>query len=107
MTRTPARASKPWGLLGTGTAAVAACAVCCAGPRLAALGGVGVLSAIGALWVPGLAVLAAVAVTALVVVRRRRRAAACSTGPAKADLGMPSLGPPGGSDTTVRRGWSR
>ena len=49
-----------------------------------------------------LAVLAAAAVTALVAVRRRRRTVACSTTLAKADRGMPSLGPPDGNDTTTR-----
>ncbi|PYC87668.1 hypothetical protein C7C46_03600 [Streptomyces tateyamensis] len=78
--------------------------MCCAGPLLAVLGAVGAASAIGALWLPGLAFLAAAALAALVVVRgrRRRRAAACSTAPAAVDLGMPALGPPDGDTTTSR-----
>ncbi|MGW4202598.1 hypothetical protein ACWEHL_16625, partial [Streptomyces sp. NPDC004726] len=48
----PSRSSRPWGAVGAGAAAIAACAVCCAGPLLAILGGIGVTSAIAALWVP-------------------------------------------------------
>ncbi|RKE22844.1 hypothetical protein [Streptomyces sp. TLI_171] len=98
MTSTPARPARPWALLGAGTAAPAACA----GPLLAVLGGVGALSAIGALWMPALAITAAAAAIGLVVVRRRRRRAACSTAPAKADLGMPSLRPPDHGPTAPR-----
>ncbi|MPY32932.1 hypothetical protein FNH09_17170 [Streptomyces adustus] len=65
--------------------------MCCAGPLLAVLGGIGVTSAIGALWIPVLAVLAAAAAAGFLVVRRRR-AAACRPGPARADLGMPTIG---------------
>ncbi|MGW3457999.1 hypothetical protein ACWDRL_31525 [Streptomyces albidoflavus] len=88
------RSSRPWSAFGTGAAAVAACAVCCAGPLLAVLGGIGVTSAIGALWLPVLAVLAVAAGLGILVVRRRRRTASCRTAPAQADLGMPTLGPP-------------
>ncbi|MEV6593145.1 hypothetical protein [Streptomyces acidicola] len=51
MTTTPpsSRPSRPWSAFGAGAAAVAACAVCCEGPLLAVLGGIGVTSAIGAL----------------------------------------------------------
>ncbi|MGP4087586.1 hypothetical protein [Streptomyces sp. KR55] len=52
MTTPSSRPSRPWGTLGTGAAALAACAVCCAGPLLAVLGGIGITSAIGALWMP-------------------------------------------------------
>ncbi|MYS95939.1 hypothetical protein GTY58_01190 [Streptomyces sp. SID5469] len=68
--------------------------MCCAGPILAVLGGIGVTSAIGALWMPALAVLAVAAGLGVLVVRRRSRAASCRTAPAPADLGMPTLGPP-------------
>lgn len=85
--------SRPWGALGAGAAAVAACAVCCAGPLLAVLGGVGFASAVGALWMPVLAVLAVAAGLGVFLVRRRRRNAACRTAPAPADLGMPTIGP--------------
>ncbi|MFE1441807.1 hypothetical protein [Streptomyces sp. NPDC058739] len=86
--------SRPWRALAGGEAALAACAVCWAGPLLAVLGGVGAASAIGALWMPALAVPTLVLAVAFLVVRRRRRAAACRTVPARADLGMPALGPP-------------
>ncbi|GAA0658792.1 hypothetical protein GCM10010193_06930 [Kitasatospora atroaurantiaca] len=86
MTTTSPRPSRPWGALGAGTAAVAACAVCCAGPVLAVLGGIGITSAIGAMWMPALAVAAGLGV---LVLRRRRRTASCRTGPVPADLGMP------------------
>ncbi|MFI8893478.1 hypothetical protein [Streptomyces paradoxus] len=96
MTTTPSsRSSRPWSLFGAGAAAVTACAVCCAGPLLAVLGGAGAASALGAVWVPALAVPAVAAVAGIFVVRRRRRAAACRTAPVvRADLGMPTVGPP-------------
>lgn len=93
MSTPSSRPSRPWGTLGAGVAALAACAVCCAGPLLAVLGGVGVASAVGALWMPVLAVLTVAATVAFLVVRRRRRAAACRTTPAPTDLGMPTVGP--------------
>ncbi|MEU0836482.1 hypothetical protein [Streptomyces sp. NPDC005969] len=93
MTTTSPRPSRPWSTLGAG-AAFAACAVCCAGPILAVLGGIGVTSALGALWMPALAVLAVAAGLGILVVRHRRRTAACRTAPAPADLGMPTMGPP-------------
>ncbi|WP_328688120.1 hypothetical protein OHA74_53140 [Streptomyces phaeochromogenes] len=85
--------SRPWGLLGAGAAAVAACAVCCAGPLLAVLGGAGFASALGALWMPVLAVLAVAAGLGMLLIRQRHRNAACTTAPALADLGMPTIGP--------------
>ncbi|MFD4973208.1 hypothetical protein [Streptomyces sp. NPDC058424] len=87
------RPSRGWGVLGAGTAAVAACAVCCAGPLLAVLGGVGFASAVGALWMPVLAVLALVSGLGVLMVRQQRRRAACRTAPACTDLGMPTIGP--------------
>ncbi|WP_329258509.1 hypothetical protein OG223_37515 [Streptomyces sp. NBC_01478] len=89
------RPARPWGTLGAGAAALAACAVCCAGPLLAILGGIGVTSAVGALWMPVFAVLAVAAGLGMLMVRQRRRKAACGTAPALAptDLGMPTLGP--------------
>ncbi|MFF7976609.1 hypothetical protein [Streptomyces sp. NPDC007905] len=100
MTASSPRPSRPWGTLGAGAAALAACAVCCAGPILAVLGGIGVTSAIGALWMPALAVLALVAGLGVLVVRRRRRTASCRTAGAQADLGMPTFGPPPEADGT-------
>ncbi|MPY52299.1 hypothetical protein FPZ41_28495 [Streptomyces sp. K1PN6] len=72
--------------------------MCCAGPLLAVLGGIGVTSAIGALWMPVLAVLAVAAGIGVLVVRRRRRTTACRTVPARADLGMPTVGLPQDTD---------
>ncbi|RDV48779.1 hypothetical protein DDV98_27285 [Streptomyces sp. IB2014 011-12] len=60
---------------------------------LAVLGGIGVTSAIGALWMPVLAVLAVAAAVGFAVVRRRRKRAACRTIPAPAGLGMPTVPP--------------
>ncbi|WP_245173652.1 hypothetical protein [Streptomyces aureus] len=97
------RPFRPWGTLGVGAAVAAACAVCCAGPLLAVLGGLGVTSAVGALWMPALAIPAIAAGLGVLVVRRRRRKASCHTQAAPADLGMPTLGPPpksSGSQTT-------
>jgi hypothetical protein len=63
------------GFVGAG---ILACAACCAGPLLAIVGGVGIASAVGAVWVPvlaGVAAVAAIAVTVLLV--RRHRATTC------------------------------
>lgn len=75
---------------GAGAVAIGACAVCCAGPLLALLGAIGVGSLIGALWVPALLVLAALA-GAGVWLLRARRARACARTPVPVDLGMPTL----------------
>ncbi|SCF84216.1 hypothetical protein GA0115260_103106 [Streptomyces sp. MnatMP-M27] len=96
--------SRDWGLLGIGAAAVAACAVCCAGPLLAVLGGVGLASAVGALWIPGLAASAVVSGLGVLMVRRRRRRAACRTAPARTDLGMPTVGPSPERSEVVKTG---
>jgi hypothetical protein len=75
---------------GAGLLAVAACVVCCAGPLLAVLGGIGAASVVGAIWVPGLAVVAVAAVSAAVWAHRRsRRASACQAGPGPVDADMP------------------
>jgi hypothetical protein len=87
------RSSRKWSFIGTGAVAVAACAVCCIGPVLAVLGGVGAAAAIGAVWIPSLAVVAAAAVVGLVWLLRRRRAAACRTEQGVVDLGMPTQVP--------------
>jgi hypothetical protein len=58
------------------------------------LGGIGVTSVIGALWTPALAVLAVAAVVGFFVACRRRQKPACRTTRARADLGMPTVGPP-------------
>ncbi|WP_458083699.1 hypothetical protein [Streptomyces malaysiensis] len=99
--------SRDWGLLGIGAAAVAACAVCCAGlllAVLAVLGGVGLASAVGALWMPGLAASAVVSGLGVLMVRRRRRRAACRTAPARTDLGMPTVGPSPERSEVVKTG---
>ncbi|WP_329298038.1 hypothetical protein OG410_05235 [Streptomyces sp. NBC_00659] len=95
MTTSPSspRPSRSWGILGVGAATITACAVCCAGPILVVLGGIGVTSAIGALWMPALAVLTVAAGLGVLVVRRRTTRAACRKGAAVADLGMPTVGP--------------
>ncbi|WP_267241615.1 hypothetical protein [Streptomyces sp. PR69] len=90
MSTSSPRRSRPWTTIGVGAAAVAVCAVCCAGPLLALLGGIGVAAALAAVWIPALAVLAVAALAGVVWVLRRRRAAACMTGPGVADLGMPA-----------------
>lgn len=74
---------------GVGLAAL--CAVCCPGLVLGALAGIGALSAGGAVFVPGLAAVAAAALAgALVIVRRRRRASSTPPpAPAPVDLPMP------------------
>ncbi|WP_328828831.1 hypothetical protein OHT77_14685 [Streptomyces sp. NBC_00252] len=85
------RPSSDNSMLGAGLLAVAACAVCCAGPLLAVLGGIGAASFIGAIWIPGLAVVAVAAASAAVwVQRRRKRASACQTGPGPVDVDMPT-----------------
>lgn len=85
------RPSSDRSVLGAGLLAVVACAVCCAGPLLAVLGGIGAASVIGAIWIPALAVVAvAVASAAVWVHRRRKRASACHTEPGAVDVGMPT-----------------
>ncbi|MET8747451.1 hypothetical protein [Streptomyces sp. NPDC004728] len=86
------RRPRPWGTVVAGVAAVAACAVCCAGPLLAVLGGIGAASALASVWVPALAVVTVAAVVGAFVVHRRRRAAACRSTADPVDLGLPSVG---------------
>jgi hypothetical protein len=77
---------------------------CCAGPLLAVVGGLGVVSAVGAVWVPALAVVSVAVVVGVVGVgwgwRRRWRAAACGTDAGVVALGLPAPPParpdPGG-----------
>ncbi|MDX5962040.1 hypothetical protein SIM91_01590 [Rhodococcus opacus] len=92
MTATGRPASARWKAAGVGGDAVGACAVCCAGPILSVLGGLTAAFALGALWVPALAVVAIVAALALGRAFRRRRSApeSCTPGPA-ADLPMPTI----------------
>jgi hypothetical protein len=66
--------SRSWFGIGLGTAAVGACAACCAGPLLAILGGIGLASAVGALFAPALVVLAVLAGVGVLVLHRRRGA---------------------------------
>ncbi|CAG7642507.1 hypothetical protein SIM91_02415 [Rhodococcus opacus] len=83
--------SARWQAIGVGAAAVGACAVCCAAPILTVLGGLSVLSAVGAVWVPALIVVAIFAALALLaVVRRRRASASCAA--TTVDLQMPTVG---------------
>jgi len=101
MTSSPSR-SRPWSTIGAGAAALAACAVCCAGPLLAVLGAVGAAATVAAVWVPALAVLAVAALVGAVVVRRRQRAA-CRTVPGPIDLGLPTPHARRDSATTTSR----
>ncbi|AWZ10701.1 hypothetical protein DRB96_14160 [Streptomyces sp. ICC1] len=78
---------------------MAACAACCIGPLLALLGGIGAASAIGAVWMPALAVVTVAALAGVVWMLRRRRATACGTGHTTADLGMPTVRPAAGVRT--------
>lgn len=78
--------------MGVGLTAVVACDVCCAGPLLAALGGVGAASALASFWVPALSVVAGAAVAGACVLHRRRSTAACDSGPGLVDVGLPAVG---------------
>ena len=80
-------------------AALGACAICCAGPLLAVLGGLSIASLAASVWIPALAVVAAAAAAAVVVVLRRRRRATCSTGASTVDLGMPTPAKSGSEDS--------
>ncbi len=73
-----------------------ACGLCCAVPLTALLGGVGALSALGAVFEVVSLILAVVALggAAVLWVRRRRRRA-CRVPDQVTDLGMPELTPPG------------
>ncbi|MGW5153184.1 hypothetical protein [Rhodococcus koreensis] len=82
--------SRPWAPVAAAGAAVAACAVCCAGPLLTLLAGIGVVSAGAALWMPALATVAVAAGLGAVIVRRRRRRA-CRTPAGPVDLNIPTL----------------
>lgn len=75
--------------MGAGAAALGACAVCCAGPLLAILGGLSIASLAAAVWIPALAVVAVAAAGVIVVILRRRRQASCRVPAQTVDLGMP------------------
>ncbi|QNE23232.1 hypothetical protein F1D05_30045 [Kribbella qitaiheensis] len=65
--------------------------MCCAGPLLAVLGGLGAASLVGAVFWPVLGLVAVTAAVGVVwIMRRRHRPAACTTEAGPADLGMPS-----------------
>lgn len=81
---------RPWRVVGAGAVAVGACAVCCAGPVLAVLGGLSIASLAGAVWIPALAVIAVLALVGVVWVLRKRRRASCATSRGPVDLGMPA-----------------
>lgn len=63
------------GVLGLGAAA---CAACCAGPILGALGAIGMASTVGYVMAGAVAVLAGSAGAAALIVRRRRRRSGCA-----------------------------
>ncbi|WP_185730737.1 hypothetical protein [Rhodococcus sp. 3A] len=97
MTATGRPGAARWKAAGLGVAAVGACAVCCAGPILSVLGGLTAAFAVGAVWVPALAVVALVAAVALGWTLRHRRSApaSCPPPPAPAapaaDLPIPTI----------------
>lgn len=57
-------------MLGAGALAALACAACCIGPILGLLGAVGTASAIGAFWIPALAVFTVLALVSTLWVLR-------------------------------------
>ncbi|MET7279504.1 hypothetical protein ABZS29_14810 [Kribbella sp. NPDC005582] len=81
---------RPWQLAGAGALAVGACAMCCAGPILAVLGGLSIASVVAALWIPALAVVAVMALLAVVWVHRKRRRTTCDAPTGPVDVGMPT-----------------
>lgn len=91
MTSTPRRLRS---LAGPGAGIAAVCVACCIGPILSVLAAIGILSAVGALWVPMLAGVAVAACVAGFGVRHRsRRAARTGCGAqhyGTADLPMPA-----------------
>lgn len=81
-------------MLGAGALAALACAACCIGPILGLLGAVGTASAIGAFWIPALAVFTVLALAGTLWVLRRRRRSACRTEQSTlVDLGFPTQAP--------------
>ena len=77
-----------WLLIGTGAVA---CTACCAGPIMGALGGIGVASAVGAVFTPVLIVLGVLAGTVGIwVVIRRLRTPSCGAPARPTDLGFPA-----------------
>jgi hypothetical protein len=66
------------------TAFVVACAVCCAGPLLAVVAGLSLTTAIGALWVPGLALVTIASVATAWWLRARSEARCAQPSGAKA-----------------------
>jgi hypothetical protein len=90
-------------LLPVGVAALG-CAACCAGPILSVVGGIVATSALGAVFVPALVVLAVLAVITAGLLMRRRHASAAPgdrTG-ATVELGVPDVAGVGDSTTEVR-----
>jgi hypothetical protein len=82
-----------------GAVAVGACAVCCAGPVLAVLGGLSIASLAGAAWVPILAVVAVLTLLGVVWVLRIRRRSACAASSGPVELGMPAPSARAGAST--------
>jgi mercuric ion transport protein len=72
------------------TAVVAACVICCAAPLLAVLAGIGAVFTLTAIWVPALAVVAALAFTAAFIPWRRRRTPRRHAQTTPVQLGMPN-----------------
>jgi hypothetical protein len=101
----PTSRPRRW-LLPVGVAALG-CATCCAGPIIGLLGGIAAASAVGAVLVPALVVLAvlAVAVAGIILLRRRRSASAAVGNGARRteELGLPAVDGVRDSTTRVRR----
>jgi hypothetical protein len=104
----PSTRPRPWTTIATGAAAAGACAVCCAGPVLAFVGGLSIVSLAASIWVPALAIVAVAALAGAVWILRRRHNSNCQTGsaepPGPVDLGIPtptasSRQPTGRTDT--------
>lgn len=82
------------GVVALWSAAVGACAVCCAGPLLAGLASVGLTAGVAAIAVPALAVVAVAAFGGVWWLRRRGRAGCAVPTAGSQDLGLPTVGPP-------------
>ncbi|ORM37243.1 hypothetical protein BFL43_04845 [Williamsia sp. 1135] len=66
--------------------------MCCAGPLLAVLSGIGAAGLLGSLWIPALLIVVALAAVGILVALRRRRRASCTVPNSHpVDLDLPTL----------------